>query len=577
MQVLARRTFPRPAPAWPLRRLGRSVLWVFLARLTLGVAWPAETADTPGDELFLPPDSTVVLLPGLPGDVETETSYRQQLQGWLDWLAGLPALPRQTHAFWDTPESLSLPEKLAAKISPARRETFLALGQALAGRTNPLAVIVWGHGGTQGRTPVFHLRGPRLESADLKSFADQTGTTSSRWVLLFRGSGHFARAISGENRQIISSEYNTAFTSDPIGLPLLLQIAQANPTRSFVAAGEELGRAVAAWYDRRNLARTEDPTLWLPGLDPVRLASTGQALDPAVPTNPPATSPPAQEMPPPVREAPGALPAAWREIARVDPRLHADADAVILRRRSSFTLGTRPAITSEHDQFVQVLTAEGKEFGDFDLAYSPPGEELEVLDGEVLRPDGTLVRLPADQVRESAEPVLAGYQARWRKFFSLPGVVPGAVLRLRYRTQWQTYPLPHVLLTLPLAERAPVLDSTLEVIVPKDAAFHFAFQQAPASDPTLRQTSHGSRYTWRFQNLAALLAEPLAPRHQPPALLVSTLPDWAAFAQWYCRIIRGVDELTPELAEKARELTRDAPDNRSKVRPFTTMWPACAM
>ena len=44
----------------------------------------------------------------------------------------------------------------------------------------------------------------------------------------------------------------------------------------------------------------------------------------------------------------------------------------------------RLAIATEHDQFVQILTAEGKHFGDFDFSFSPPFENITFVDCEVL-------------------------------------------------------------------------------------------------------------------------------------------------------------------------------------------------
>ena len=73
---------------------------------------------------------------------------------------------------------------------------------------------------------------------------------------------------------------------------------------------------------------------------------------------------------------PGDLPAVWKEIKRVEARKYPEADAVILRRRLSYTLGSSPAIATEQEEFIQVLTPEGKHYGDFDVSYSPPYEDI---------------------------------------------------------------------------------------------------------------------------------------------------------------------------------------------------------
>src|SRR5206468_8521502 len=172
---------------------------------------------------------------------------------------------------------------------------------------------------------------------------------------------------------------------------------------------EELGRATAAWYTERRLARTEEPTLWT-GNDKPRLLATSSAENSAPADKPEASESPQKKLIPEPTPAPADLPAFWKELGRVDAAKYPEADAVILRRRLSFTLGSSPAITTEQDEFIQVLTLEGKRFGDFDVSYAPPFEEINFLDCEVLRPDGTRSRLDPDAIREERKESVGDYQ-----------------------------------------------------------------------------------------------------------------------------------------------------------------------
>ena len=261
----------------------------------------------------------------------------------------------------------------------------------------------------------------------------------------------------------------------------------------------------------------------------------------------------------------GDLPEVWKAIKRVEPQKYPDADGVILRRRCSYTLGSSPAVATEQEEFIQILTPEGKRFGDFDVSYSPPHEDINFLDCEVLRPDGKLLRLDPDAIREGGEQSVGDYQRGRRKFFSLPGVAPGAVLRVRYKTEWKKFPLPHVSLEIPIEQEQPAVEATVEVGVPKGTPFHFVLEQIAAADPAIKQTSYGTTYSWRFENLPPQSREMLAPPGQRSRLLISTFPDWAAFAEWYARISKLTDEVTPEIAAKAAELTREANGDREKV------------
>jgi hypothetical protein len=517
---------------------------------------------------FPPPAPTVVLFPGLAGDVESESTYLAQVKSWLEILQAAPAPARKVSVLLDLGEGLKPAKTLDLTVVPPTREGFLGLGPSLAGRTNPLVVVVWGHGGMQGSTPVLHVRGPRLTPADFKTLADQMPGTASQWILLFRGSGRFARALAAPGRAIVSSDDEAGFQSDPVAMSVLLKQLRSRPEGPFVAVAEELGRGVSAWYEERTLARTEAPTLWLGDQPPRALSPAAGGVVSAAVTNPPATKPAAEAEPPALANSEPAettnLPPVWAEIHRVEPRNYPDSEAVTLRSRVRCTLASSPAIATEREEFVQILTAEGKHYGDFDLSFSA-NEDLSFQDCEVLRPDGHLVRLDPDAIREGREDEVGDYQRNRRKFFSLPGVGPGAVLHVRYTTEWKKFPLPHLSLELPLGSEAPVLDTTLTVSVPKGSPFHFKFEHVSAGDPALKQSAYGSTYTWHFEHLPPQVHEVLSPPGQQPRLLLSTFPDWAAFAQWYGRLIKLADAVTPEIGAKAVELTRGATNEQEKV------------
>ena len=260
------------------QRIGAAAIWSFLLGAGLAVAEPADRQG------LFPPQSTVVLVAGVPGDVESEENYRDQLQAWLELAMGSGQAAR-VFVLCDDPQAVTLPGStggnsevgdaggIANRQSPipnspaavsvlnGDRSGLLGLGSKLAGGTNALVVVAWGHGGKQGNTPVLHVRGPRITAADFKALAGQAGVGESRWVLMFRGSGVFANELAREGRQIISSEGETMFSDDPVGMPLLLKIAKERPELPFDGLAEDLGRATEAWYKDRNLARTEEPTL----------------------------------------------------------------------------------------------------------------------------------------------------------------------------------------------------------------------------------------------------------------------------------------------------------------------------
>jgi hypothetical protein len=524
--------------------------------LVLFVMRSAGAQDAPRDSL-IPAGATVMLFPSLAGDLESERTFTDQLKS-------LVQLADQSSAstlllFSDSEENPSGSRLKTHRFKASRADFLNAAGQ-FSSTTNPLVAFIWGHGGTQGQTPVFHVRGPRITAADLKDFAAKATTAPSTWILMFRGSGRFAAELAGPQRRIIASEGESIFRNDPIGLSIFIKLWRADPGITLDDMAGAFGPAVAKWYDEQSLARTEEPTVWL-GTEPSR------ALVAAVPVIEKEPSPePPSVAPKPGQSAVSTNAPAWGNIARARPADYPDADAIYLRRRITYTLAASPAVAAEHDDYIQVLTSEGKAAGDFDISYSPPHEKLEFLDCEIQRPDGSVLKVDPDEIRDTEDSSAApgGPQDR-RKFFSMPDVTAGAIIHVRYTREWEKFPLPHVTLELDLAEEVPARDTIIRVSVPKDSPFHFRFENIAAADPQVHQTEYSSTYTWQWRELPAWQPEPLDAPDNEPALAISTFPDWKSFTAWYERIIRLADQPTSAITNKAAELTRDLTSEREKV------------
>ncbi len=552
-----------PAETAPAtRRLSARRWWLtaLCGVITLLAATPTVSAFA--HSLF-PAGSAVVLLSGLPGDTENENSYREQMHSWVDLVARSGQV-KSLFVLCDQPDLIRVPEKPESKALKGDRQAVLSLGEKLAAERAPVVVIAWGHGGKQGSTPVLHVRGPRLTPEDFARVAEQLGTVPSRWVLLFRDSGGFGRTLAKENREIITSELESAFSSDPIGMPLLIKLLTEGRQQSFDQLAADFGRATAGWYEQRHLARTEEPTLWKGSEHPHMLAT----LEESDSGKEGADAVQAQDTPQQEKSAAADSPVseAWSGIRKIAPEKYPEADGVILRQNLRCTLGSSPAVVIEQEKFVQILTAEGKQFGDFDVSFAPPEEELEFLDCEVLNPAGKVTRLDPEAIRESRQDEPGDYRRQQRKFFSLPGVVPGAVIHVRFRTQWKEFPLPRISMPLPIADQLPAVKSFIQVTVPKATPFHFVFQNLSAPDPAVKSTDYSTSYSWALENIPAHRKEILSAPEHNPRLLVSTFPDWKAFADWYGRISRLTDELTPEIAAKAKQLAAEAKSDHDKVR-----------
>ncbi len=526
-----------------------------LARICLTLAWACSFswAETPANSFTK--DRTVVVVVGLPGDMESEKTFTDETARLLALLDSPAMMPKHVMLLSNLSALPDFKPSYPLEKLPNDRATFLGLAEKIKDSASASPIyILFGHGGTQGTTPVFHVPGPRILPTDLAGLAG--ASPASTWLLFFPGSKAFAVEVQGPQRTLLTTEADQIFSEDPISFGLFLDLLKNSSDLSVL--GPQLGAATDHWYTSRSLARTEEPALWNNGQPPQKLVGSVAIANPVPGATPTSTAAsPAPE-----------IDSAWKSIQTVDARDYPKSDAVFLSRHVSFLVDDSEQITEEDDTFLQILTKEGKRFGDFELPFSSE-EDLTVSACEVRRADGQIEQLDPDDIHEATGQAPEGYSAPSQKIFSLPHAEPGSILHVRVQRTQKHLELPHMFEEIPLNAEIPIVALKVEISVPEKSAFHFKFIQQVPSDPVISKTNYGSTYLWQFQNIPAAPREPLSPGGDDPVLAVSTFPDWATFADWYRRLIRESDAMTPELATQARDLVKEAKTDSDKIAAVT--------
>jgi hypothetical protein len=501
----------------------------------------------------------VVILAGLPGDMESEKTFGDQTQRLLE-LLDRPGLAPQKVLLLSSSSDVATKPSYALEVLPNDRATFLGLADRFKTAPSPVVFVVFGHGGSEGSTSVFHVPGPRLTPDDFATVA--AGEPSSTWLLFFPGSGNFARALQAEKRTVLATEAgDQVFTEDPISFGLFLNVLEKE--NDLNRLGAAWGAATKNWYDSRQLARMEEPSLWVDTQPPRKLAeaATASSVTDAAPS---ATTNAA-----PAAVPPGLTEADWKSIVPVDPAQYPQSDAITLSRHVAYLLDDNDGVTEDEEIFLQILTPAGKRYGDFQFSFSPPDEDLNFLACEVRLPDGQMESLDPDEIHDAAANAPEDYNMGRKKMFSFPHMEPGAIIHLHLQREWRRFPMPHVFQEIPLADENPTLVLKVEVSLPEKEAFHFKLLRQPTVDPQITKTGYGSVYAWEFHHLPPVLDEPLSPSQQAPSLVVTTFPDWASFSDWYIRLIRESDQPGPEITAQAQSLIAGARSDEEKIERIT--------
>ncbi len=313
--------------------------------LTLAMAWSFLAAPVAADSLTK--DRAVVILAGLPGDMESDRAYGSEVQKLLATLNGAELKPASVTLLSGLSSPAGHQAGLPADevgerprdVSQARRHAQeRSCACACFYRLRPWRAA--------GERCGFSCAGAE---ADGGRFSEGGGASdASTWLLFFRGSGVFAAALQGPKRTILATEAEQIFGQDPIEFPLFVDLLGRG-------AGSRQARATARRGDgqmvREPFARAHGgAALWIDGQPPRKLIGAGAAGEDAAagvePAPPPALGVTADD--------------AWKSIPAVDAHDYPQSDAVILSRHTAHLIDDNSQVIEDEETFLQILSRAGK-------------------------------------------------------------------------------------------------------------------------------------------------------------------------------------------------------------------------
>jgi tetratricopeptide (TPR) repeat protein/transglutaminase-like putative cysteine protease len=212
--------------------------------------------------------------------------------------------------------------------------------------------------------------------------------------------------------------------------------------------------------------------------------------------------------------------------------------------------------------------------------YSEKEETIEVVYVRVIKPDGTAVPTPEENILDMPSEVTRQapfYSDQHEKHIAVKGLTTGDILEAQIR--WRvTKPLVpgQFWYAFNWSPDFIVLHQELQISVPRDRAVKF--KSPPTSKPVV--TEEGSRrlFQWTNSRLVHLPAEEqkanqeglvyqsVRGRLPPPDMQLSSFQTWQEVGEWYDRLQQDRVKPTPEIRTKAAELTKNAVDDDAKMQ-----------
>lgn len=252
-------------------------------------------------------------------------------------------------------------------------------------------------------------------------------------------------------------------------------------------------------------------------------------------------------------------------------------DAVILEENLEIDIRSITDARVRYSNRTQVLTQRGAEEHDVASVFYAPGVTIRDLRGSVTPPSGKRVEVKKQQMFDGA--AFASYElysdSRHRSL-RFPGIVPGAIVEHAYELEVRNlFYLPH---RFHLQEGVPARLRTLTVRAP--SSFPIRLPVIGGSPQHTREEREGvTTHRWQVRDVPTLTRELGMPPENdvvpriliaPKEILWDTRPidasHWDGIAGFYWDLARERMVPTPDVAQKAKDLTADIHEPMEKVR-----------
>jgi transglutaminase-like putative cysteine protease len=267
-------------------------------------------------------------------------------------------------------------------------------------------------------------------------------------------------------------------------------------------------------------------------------------------------------------------PAVLEAIKKVKQADHPSANAVTIVTSQQVVYQTDGQFTNTMRSARLVLTSEGKkQASSRSLYYTKDAEKMEVLSAQVIKPDGTVVPVPAKDIQDteqSGEMNIYDPEGRALKV-TFANLAVGDAVDITYKlTRMTPTRVGHFNDIFPFQNTEPMLAATYTIDGPAAMPLvTHVYHPSRTSKIATGKTKAGDRilYKWSVKNVPQLVPEPgMNYTTEMPLLVVTTDPSWHNFAKWWAQLVEPQMTMTPELKDKVKELVKDAKNDDEKIR-----------
>ncbi len=221
-------------------------------------------------------------------------------------------------------------------------------------------------------------------------------------------------------------------------------------------------------------------------------------------------------------------------------------------------------------------------FGVLTFPYQSAYETFEIDYVRVIKPDGTAVATPMDDMQDMPSEITRQapfYSDSREKHVAVKGLSVGDTLEFAGHASTKAFAPGQFWYGYNFSRDTITLNEVLEISVPKRRAIKW---RSPGNTPAITVSGDRQVFTWTSSHLQQKSPEEEKKdqeqktyelgrgRLPAPEVQLSSFQSWEEVAAWYSNLQAERVKPSPEIVAKAAELTKNAPDDDAKVRALYT-------
>lgn len=249
-----------------------------------------------------------------------------------------------------------------------------------------------------------------------------------------------------------------------------------------------------------------------------------------------------------------------------------NAAAATVLDASDVTIAPDGTIIERDHEMLRFFNDRARDEGDGDITipYSSSTDKLSDLTARTILPNGSVVKLnPSDVHITSPFAGYAMYDDSKVASFSMPGIENGAIIDYSYTiTSKPLLPRDFSETWMFSDGSYPVSISRFRVTAPSNLNINSEVMNAPTLKPVITTHGNSTSYYWAMTNIADVDREPMMPpdRYIFPMVQVSSLGSWQDISQWYWKLAKSREVVTPELHQLVLQQTAGKTADEDKAK-----------